>query len=296
MNNLAMREELLHRIDAFYNRVEQFWSSRKTWKFVVTLIILIFLIYMVLITFKRFHWFSGPLTHWIPTNHFYAVHLAFSMLLIIEVMGLVFSIAHSIARSVGKQFEIFSLILLRQSFEEFVNFSEPIVWEEVRESIVHIVSNAAGSLLIFLALGVYYRIQKHRRITSDDMEQFRFIATKKVVALVLLFIFIVMGIHHTYTIFHPEHTYFFFNSFYTVLIFSDILLVLISLRYCSTYHVVYRDSGFALGTVLIRIALTAPPVYNVLLGIGASALIIALTLIYNMFIPEIEKEALFKFK
>ena len=291
-----MKNFTLQTADHWYNKIEAFWSSRRTWKFVVTFIIIIFLLYMILITLNRFQWLPSILAKQIPTNHFYAVHLAFSMLLIIEVMGLVFSISHSIARSVGKQFEIFSLILLRQSFEEFVNFSEPIVWEEIKQSIHHILANAVGSLLVFLALGIYYRIQKHRPITKDENEQFRFIATKKIVALVLLTIFIAMGIHHTYALFHPEKVYFFFNTFYTILIFSDIFLVLISLRYCSTYHVVYRDSGFALGTVLIRIALTAPSPYNVFLGLGASALIIALTLVYNIFIPEIEKEALFKFQ
>ena len=291
-----MKGHILTFFDNLYNRVERFWSSRKTWKFTVSLIILIFLIYMILITLNRFHWLPASLANKIPTNHFYAVHLAFSMLLVIEVMGLVFSIAHSIARSVGKQFEIFSVILLRQSFEEFVNFSEPIVWQEIQQSIVHIIVNTAGSLLIFLALGVYYRIQKHRPITRNETEQFHFIATKKIVAIALLLIFVLMAIHHTIILFLTPHPYSFFNTFYTVLIFSDILLVLISLRYCSTYHVVYRDSGFTLGTVLIRIALTAPPVYNVLLGVGASGLIIALTLVYNLFSPEIEKEALFKFE
>ncbi len=291
-----MKSQVLSFFDIVYNHVERFWSSRKTWKFTVTLIIFIFLIYMILITLNRFHWLPESLANRIPTNHFYAVHLAFSMLLVIEVMGLVFSIAHSIARSVGKQFEIFSVILLRQSFEEFVNFSEPIIWSEIQHSIWHIIVNTGGSLLVFLALGVYYRIQKHRPITKDEEEQFHFIATKKIVAVVLLLIFVFMGVHHTIIYLQSPSVYSFFNTFYTVLIFSDILLVLISLRYCSTYHVVYRDSGFTLGTVLIRIALTAPVGYNVALGVGASALIIALTLVYNMFSPEIEQEALFKFE
>jgi len=85
----------------------------------------------------------------------------------------------------------------------------------------------------------------------------------------------------------------FFKTFYTVLIFSDVLIVLISLRYTATYHVVFRNSGFALATVTLRIALAAPVYINVLLGIAASAFILGLTYAYNTFgaVSEVEAEA-----
>ena len=38
---------------------------------------------------------------------------------------------------------------------------------------------------------------------------------------------------------------------------SIVLIVLISLRYSSTYNVVFRNSGYALATVFIRLALIA---------------------------------------
>lgn len=67
------------------------------------------------------------------------------------------------------------------------------------------------------------------------------------------------------------------------MVFSDILLVLISLRYNSTYSVVFRNSGFAVATILLRLAITAPPFINVALGLAAISLGIGLTFIYNNF-------------
>jgi hypothetical protein len=70
-----------------------------------------------------------------------------------------------------------------------------------------------------------------------------------------------------------------------VLIFTDILVVLVSLRYSSEYRVVFRYSGFAAATVLIRLALTAPPYVNAALGFGAALFALGLTLAYNAFSP-----------
>ncbi len=76
-----------------------------------------------------------------------------------------------------------------------------------------------------------------------------------------------------------EHS--FFEIFYTILIFADVLIVLISLRYSVAYPVVFRYFGFAVATVLIRLALTAPRVVDAGLGVIATVFAIALTWVYN---------------
>lgn len=57
--------------------------------------------------------------------------------------------------------------------------------------------------------------------------------------------------------------------------------MLISLRYTDTYAVVFRNAGFALATVVLRLALVAPAYVKVLLGLGATDFVIALTAAYN---------------
>lgn len=219
----------------------------------------------------------------LPTNHFYAVKIAFDLLLTLEVLGLIFGLASSVANSMGKQFEIFSLILLRQSFKEFVNFTEPIEWTQVSVSIQNILSDAVGGLLVFALVSIYYAMQKHRQITDNADDLASFVAAKKLLALLLLALFVGIGVHDVLTWYKTGKAYKFFDVFYTVLIFSDVFLVLISLRHNFTYSIVFRNSGFAVSTVLIRLALTAPPVWNVILGVSAVVLSIGLTFIYNNF-------------
>jgi hypothetical protein len=64
------------------------------------------------------------------------------------------------------------------------------------------------------------------------------------------------------------------------LVFADLTIVFLSLRHSFTYEHVFRASGFAVVTVLIRIALTAPPFVNAALGVGATLLGVGLAAVY----------------
>ncbi|MEI6758036.1 MAG: hypothetical protein FDX18_05715 [Chlorobium sp.] len=272
------------RVDTLFNSLEDFWEHKRTQRIAANVLIVAFLGTLALIELRRQGWLPEGVAAILPSSHYYAINVAFSMLLCLEVLGLVLSLANSVADSVGKQFEILSLILLRQSFEEFVNFREPLMLEDASNPVLHILSNAGGALVIFLLIGFYYRLLSHRAITQGSAAAAEFIAAKKVVSLLLLFIFSGIGIiDASYFLTASNPTFDFFAIFYTVLVFSDVLLVLISLRYSTNYQIVFRNSGFAVATVVVRLALTAPPYFNVLLGVGAMVFAIGITVAYNRF-------------
>lgn len=273
-------------INRLFDGLEHFLESSDTRKRIATLLVLIFSVALIVIELNREEVFPEWIAQLLPRNHFYAVSLVFTLILAIEIGELVIGLAHSVADSVGKQFEILSLILLRQSFKEFVYFSEPIAWAEVSGKILSILTNAGGALLIFFAMLFYYRIQQHHTIVSDEVEQSRFISAKKLVALILLTVFVFLGGYHLWSFIRGYETAPFFQTFYTILIFSDIFIVLISLHYSTTYPVVFRNSAFALMTVIIRLALVAPPYINVALSVGAALFALALTRVYNAFVSE----------
>jgi hypothetical protein len=274
---------ILGNIDRLFNSLEHFWEHKRTKRTAANVLIITFLIALALIELCRRGWLPAELAAIVPSSHYYAINIAFSMLLGLEVIGLVFSLANSVSDSVGKQFEILSLILLRQSFEEFIYFNEPLVWVETSKPLLHILSNAGGGLLIFLLLGLYYKLQHHRVITKSSVATADFIASKKLVSLLLLVVFIGIGITDASFYLTSQPTYDFFAIFYTALVFSDVLLVLVSLRYSSSYEILFRNSGFAVATVVVRLALTAPPFFNVILGVGAMVFAIGITFAYNGF-------------
>jgi hypothetical protein len=268
---------------ALFDRLEAGWQSAAARRLVADSLVGIFLVALVAIELARRGVLPGALVHVVPTNHFYAVEIAFYLLLAYEVVGLVFAIARSVANAAGKQFEIFSLILLRQSFEAFGQLPEPLTWHEVSPTALQMLCDSAGALGIFVVLGFYYRLQRHRPLSSDTRDRDSFIAAKKLIALVLLVVFAVLGTRAAMgqVLFRERHR--FFETLYTILIFADILVVLLSSRYSSTYRVVFRNSGVAVSTVLLRLALSAPPAVNALLGLGAALFAVGLTLAYNGF-------------
>jgi hypothetical protein len=256
-----------------FDAFEEWWEGPQARQLIASVLISGFFAALILIEASRRGLLPDPLASAVATNHFVAIDVAFTLFLVVELIGLVVGLATSVADTAGKQFEVFSLILLRRSFKELVAFDrEPIRWtfETGREAVQYVVVDAVGALLIFLTLGLFYTLQQHQPITHTRSEQRRFVAQKKLVANVLLLILAGLGVYAVLKPLAVGGEVLFFNTFYTVLIFSDVLIVLISLRYSSTYYVVFRNSGFAAATVMIRLALAGPRYLGTALGVAAA--------------------------
>jgi hypothetical protein len=274
---------LLNLINVLFERARDFWDGRSLRVASAAMILLVYLLSLAAIELGRRGLLPQSLATLIPRSHYAAINTAFTFLLYLELIDLVFGLAKSVSRSVGKQFEIFSLILLRESFKDFSNLPEPLHWPASSDAVLHILSNAGGALLIFAVLTFYYRMLYHPPITIDEKENFIFITTKKAIALLLLAIFAYLGIYSLLTLLEDGSTHSFFATFYTIMVFCDVLLVLVSVRFSHAYPVVFRNSGFALATVVLRLSLVAPAYYNASLGVGAALYLLGLNAVYNLF-------------
>lgn len=275
-----------------FDAFEAWWEGAEARRMVAYVLIGGFLLSLVFIEANRKGLLPSPMAATVPTNHFAAIDVAFTLFLVVELVGLVVGLATSVADTAGKQFEVFSLILLRRSFKELVAFDrEPIQWtfEVGREAVQFVVVDATGALFIFLTLGLYYTLQQHRPITQTPAQQEQFVAQKKLVANVLLLVLAGLGLYAAVRPLAVGEPVPFFNTFYTVLIFSDVLIVLISLRYSTTYHVVFRNSGFAVATVMIRLALAGPRYLGTALGVGAALYNVGVAAAYNYVTPAMNR-------
>lgn len=259
------------------------WDQHRTHTTISRLLVYAFILGLIISEFAGRGWL--PFEHTIH-NHFFAVELAFTLLLLAELLALIFVMPRSVGVSVGKQLEILSLILIRSAFKEFSHFEEPVIWHNLDGPVLKMIADAFGSLVIFIIIGVYYKTQKRIRLTESEEEHKQFKDFKKLVALLLLISFILIGCFDVWAFFERGNYRSSFNTFYTVLIFSDILIVLIAMRYTLEYPKIFRYSAFVLTTVLIRISLTAPPYVNAALGIIASLFLLAMTFAFNYFLKD----------
>jgi hypothetical protein len=262
---------------SFYDKIEEKWHSLKTAKVISNFVILFFFLGIATTLLSHYQIFN------LKIGRFFAIELAFSVLLISEILSLVFTLTHSVADSVGKQFEIISLILLRDAFKEMGHLPLENTWNtDTLMELFPMLTDAVGAVFIFLIIGLFYKAQRHIRITNSPEEQLRFIILKKIVASVLLIIFLLLCLYALIDLFWENQFQSIFNLFYTILIFTDILILIISLRYSNLYIHLFRYSSFALATVIIRLSLSAPNYYNVLLSISAGLFVLLVTNVYNM--------------
>lgn len=277
---------LLRTADDLYTSLADRWHGRATTRWLGSVLIWSYVAALAVVELNRLGFLGSWAGENLPTNHFFAVDLAFTLLLVVEVIGIVFALADSVANSLGKQFELLALILLRKAFLTFSEFGEPIRFEEVRPALLEMTADAFGALLVFVVVGLFYRTQLHRKITQSVDEQANFIRGKRLVALALLAGFLVLAVLDGIA-WLDGSAWPFFEAFYLVLIFSDILIVLISFRYSSSFTVLFRNSGFALSTVGARLALSAPAFLNAAIAVAAALFALGVSVAYNFFRPHI---------
>lgn len=262
----------------YFDKFEKIWDGPQVSKIISNIVISVFIIGILATILQSVN--IIPLKNYY--NPFFAIELAFNALLIFEVLGLLFIIPKSIADAVAKQFEIISLILLRDAFKEFGHFiSSSTVESQLILNLLPIIADAFGSILLFLIAGIFYRQQRHIPITKNEQEKNEFIILKKMLAIYLGLIFFIMGAYDIYTAVKLNV----FNSsmklFYTLLIFTDVFVLLFSLRYNTRYSNLFRYSSFALATIFLRFSLSSPPYFNVLLSLVGGCMALLVTEIYN---------------
>jgi len=270
---------LFARITYLFDPLQTFYEQEHLHRRISVALVFLFVCSLAVIEVNRQGLLPPGLAAMLPKNHFYAVQTAFTVILVLEVISLIFILPCSFSRSLGKQFEILSLILIRNAFKELSSFPEPLVYAGNEEKVLHILTNGFGALLIFALLGLYYKMQKRNEEDGRHFDLFSFVASKKAISLLLLVSFVGMGCYSLYQtmqgIEHPD----FLHEFYTLLILTDILIVLIAQCFHPSAKIIFRNSGYALSTLIIRIALVAPTPFNVLLGSAALAFAILLSLV-----------------
>ncbi len=273
----------MHRLEPLtnlYDTLHFFWEHPKTQRILASFLVLIFVFSFLGIQLNNWgmlNFLPENFLKNIPTNHFHSVSLAFTMLLFIEVLSLVFAISCSVSKAIGKQMEILALILLRNSFKELTYLYEPVDFSLDYAVIPHIVVSSFGALIIFGCLGVYKRMARyHNPIPAKDI--MGYVMSKKIVALLLLSGVIVMAANSAYqNVFLGNFQTNFFAHVYTTLIFADILVVLLSQRYLPNFHAMFRNSGYVIATLLMRISFASPVYIDTAVGVLAVLYALAIT-------------------
>ncbi len=281
-----INDYILSNAERTFDGIKTHWESHSVNKSISSFLVLVFIVGISLSYASSKQWIHlGVLQNYFA-NPFFAIEIVFTLLLIIELLSLVFILPKSVAHAVGKQFELLSLIFIRSGFKEFGRLHQ-LHWEKIPVELYHMLAFALAALVIFIVMGFNYKLQMHSKLRVNEKDQNEFVQAKKVLALLLLLTFILIG---TWDVIHLLKTGIYlhsFDKFYSVLIFSDIIIVLIALRYTLSYYRIFRYSAFVLATIFIRLALTSDIYFNVIIGVLAAVYVLFLTISYNYFLKSL---------
>ncbi len=280
---LRLVDEIIPSLAGFYDRCTSDKQQGRLEVWTVWLAVTGFLVHLALIALARTVPFSnlGLLTD-LDRNYLHAVYTPFSFILFYEVLLLVFALPRSHTSSIGMQYEIISLIVIRRVFKDIGEFSDPSTWLTQADAATMVLLDMVAALIMFLLVTVFRRVSLTVVHSPPHQHLPKFVAIKKSVAVllcgILLFLAAFNVLHWASGIFAmpqgfvggaKDPDYFFFPAFFEFMIFTDIFLLIVSIPFYDRYEYVIRNAGFVISTVLLRFSLSTPKPYDLVVGLVA---------------------------
>ena len=271
-------------MDKLYSIVFSEDFKKKIEKIFVTLSIASFIIHLLLIFLKHIDVLNFSDDN-LLTNPIAAIYTPFSFILVYEVFLVVYYLPRSISQYIRKQYEIITLIIVRRIFKDIANLEISTNWFNQKYDL-QLTYDLISTLVLFFIIYLYtyyntrnksLNIKKHK-IENLDV----FVKRKKTIALLLLPVLMFLAFSSLFRwvyieLINVNQVFFsiqdinelFFNEFFTVLIMADVLLLLISLYKTDKFHEIFRNSGFIISTILIRLSFTTDGLMNNILIVSS---------------------------
>ncbi|MBT4232381.1 hypothetical protein OAC93_01735 [Flavobacteriaceae bacterium] len=283
------------KIEDLFSRIFSEKAIKMFEKYILYLASIGFVIHLIVILLNNYNiielsiigpdLFSNPIS---------ALYTPFSFILIYEAFLLIYYIPRSFTTAVGKQYQIMSLIVIRKIFKDIPLVDLNANWIENADN-QQLIFDLVGVLIIFFLIYLF-KITKERLPIKPVSEKLdRFIASKKLVSIVLLpilFSICIVSFVNWYNGVFIEESFnenlnnLFFNEFFTILILADVFILLLSFQYTERYSQLIRNTGFIISTILLRLSFSVSGLTSILLIISGIVFGLLILLIYNA----IEKE------
>ena len=215
-----------------------------------------------------------------------ALYTPFSILLAYEVYQLIRAIPESFSTAVGKQFEIVTLLVVRDIFKRLSELEFSGDW--TIDSELKLIIIECFTFITLFTTSLIYRANSNTdaKVDFKDSDLLNFVQNKQKIAVVLLATYLVVAMfsfsNWIISVGEGDGSVtreIFFLDFFTILILADILILLISYGYSTDFTNLARNTGFILSTVVLRVAIGATGVSSMILFVLGGLLGIAVLII-----------------
>ena len=226
----------------------------------------------------------------------HAVYTPFSIILFYEVILLVFALADSHTGEVAKQYQIVSLIVVRRVFKDIGSFESFEHWLTETEAVKAVLTDMGGAVLMFVLVTIFTLLRRTIPKVAVQRDLVGFIELKKAVAVLLLVVLSGLALLNLavwlrvlpvsllgLTQIPANVDLFFFPLFFEFMIFTDVFILIVSLAYYDRYEYVFRNAGFVISTVLLRVSLSTPKPYDIGVALIAMAYGVSVLAVFGWF-------------
>ena len=248
-------------------------------KSAINLAIVGFLIHLGGCTLYRFNTVDLSEVQPFVDSYLDALYTPFSIILAYEVYELIRAIPESFSNSIGKQFEVVTLLVVRDIFKNLAD-----VGGTTDSSIDSDLSFIAMEAVVFVALfatALYFRSATTGTKDLNQQDDFirAFVNQKKHLACALAAVYVLVACYSfsswSLGVLDGETSLtrtVFFLDFFTWLIVSDIIILLVSYKHITDFPPLARNTGFILSTVIIRVGIGTPGYTGAVLFMLSAAL------------------------
>ena len=208
-----------------------------------------------------------------------ALYTPFSIILAYEVYELIRAIPESFSNSIGKQFEVVTLLVVRDIFKNLADLGGAD--NVIIDADVAFIAIEAVAFIVLFGTALYFRAQTSdsKVLRHEDASLQAFVQQKKHLACALVIVYILVALYSFTTWLTGvvdgdtglSRTVF-FSDFFTWLIVSDIVILLVSYKHITDFPQLARNTGFILSTVIIRVGIGIPGFTGAILFILSAAL------------------------
>ena len=194
-----------------------------------------------------------------------ALYTPFSIILAYEVYELIRAIPESFSNSIGKQFEVITLLVVRDIFKNLAEI-EGTATNYIDSDVAFIAMEAIAFIVLF-STALYFKklTAGNKAVLEQDEVVKKFVMQKKNLACSLALVYILVAIYSfsswSFGVIDGEYNLsrtVFFLDFFTWLIVSDIIILLSSYKHITDFLQLARNTGFVLSTVVIRVGIGTP--------------------------------------
>lgn len=281
------------------NKIFNVLLSEKTRKqieiVILSIAVISFMVHLIAIALGHYNIIEVQENSELLKNPISAIYTPFSFILVYEVYLLIFFLPRSITTYITKQYEIITLIIIRNLFKDLSNLELSSDWFAIKNDL-QFTYDIVASLILFYLIYLFQKQGKLKLLIQQNSPNVeRFIKIKKSIAVVLIPLFLSLSLFSfsdwALDLFTAQQDVssiksinaIFFDQFFTVLILVDVLLLLFSFYYTDKFNKIIRNSGFIVSTILIRMSFGVKGLISTILVLVAVLFGLAIISIHNKF-------------